>query len=303
MPKVSVIIPCYNMGEYLDEAVGSVLDQSFEDYEIIIVDDGSTDPETLNILSNYNQPKTQVIRTINQGPSAARNAGIAQSQGEYVLPLDADDKIGKNYLAKASTVLDENPEIEIVYCRARLFGARDREWILPPYSIEAMLIENVIFASAMFRKTTWENAGGYNVNMVHGYEDYDYWLSVLEKEDVGVYKIDEVLFYYRIRANSRGTMLGINNDKEVEMLTQLFYNHTDFYLRNGRIRICIAKRLEILKELQRMQNIIQESPMLRLEIGMDEYPKLKDLYMSTCRKAFRFFMFLKSIFKNNVETT
>jgi glycosyltransferase involved in cell wall biosynthesis len=100
MSKVSVIMPCYNQGQYIDEAVDSVLTQTYQNYEIIIVNDGSTDEFTNEKLKNYNKPKTQVIHTANQGLSAARNNGIHASNGEFILPLDADDKIANTYLER-----------------------------------------------------------------------------------------------------------------------------------------------------------------------------------------------------------
>lgn len=86
MPKVSVVIPCFNQGEYLDESVDSVLNQSFQDLEIIIVNDGSSDPMTVRLLERFNRPRTRVIHTKNCGLPAARNNGIAQADSPYILP-------------------------------------------------------------------------------------------------------------------------------------------------------------------------------------------------------------------------
>ena len=94
MPKVSVIIPCYNQGACLEEAVDSVLAQTFQDFEILVVNDGSTDEATIRMLGKYERPKTRVIHTDNQGLAMARNNGIREARGAYILPLDADDKIG-----------------------------------------------------------------------------------------------------------------------------------------------------------------------------------------------------------------
>ena len=121
-PKVSVIIPCYNQGQYLDEAVDSVINQTFKDFEIIIINDGSTDQFTIKKLKNYTKPKCCVIHSDNQGPSIARNIAIKRSTGEYILPLDADDRIGPNYLEEAVKILDNHNKIGIVYCDAELFG-------------------------------------------------------------------------------------------------------------------------------------------------------------------------------------
>ena len=179
MPQVSVIIPCYNHGAYLDEAVQSVLDQTFDDFEIIIVNDGSTDQDTNKILNNYNRQKTKVLQTDNQGLPSARNNGIKISKGEYILPLDADDRIGKTYLEDAVQILDTQPDIGIVYCDAEFFGDKTGKWELPDYSLQDILVLNMIFCCAMFRRIDWENVGGYNPNMVYGNEDWDFWLSLL----------------------------------------------------------------------------------------------------------------------------
>ena len=86
-PRVSVIIPCYNLGRYLDEAVDSVLAQSFQDFEIVIVDDGSTDPETCRLLADYRKPRTQVVRSENRGLPAAKNLFAPLNETEFTGPF------------------------------------------------------------------------------------------------------------------------------------------------------------------------------------------------------------------------
>lgn len=121
MPAVSVIIPCYNQGAFIKEAVDSVLAQTFQDFEIIIVNDGSSDAKTNEFLSNFTAPKTTVLSLAeNQGPSVARNVAIKAAKGKYILPLDADDKIAPTYLEKAFNVLEQNISVGIVYCKANL---------------------------------------------------------------------------------------------------------------------------------------------------------------------------------------
>jgi glycosyltransferase involved in cell wall biosynthesis len=136
MPKVSVIIPCYNQGKYIDEAVDSVLSQTFLDYEIIIVNDGSTDALTNSILKNYNKPKTKVIHTLNNGVSAARNIAIDNSQGEYILPLDADDKIAKDFIELAVNIIESRPDIKIVYSEVKFFGEQKGKWKLAEFDMK-----------------------------------------------------------------------------------------------------------------------------------------------------------------------
>lgn len=201
MPRVSVIIPCFNQGQYLTEAVTSVLNQSFQDFEIIVVNDGSTDSETNAILRAFSAPKTTVLETKNQGLGAARNFAIRASRGEYILPLDADDRIGESYIEKAVRILDEGSNVGIVYCEAELFGARSGPWKLKPYRFPDILLHNVIFASAMFRKSDWEMTDGYRAEFAY-WEDFDFWLSIIELGR-DVVQIPEVLFNYRKHATSK----------------------------------------------------------------------------------------------------
>ncbi|RWX45350.1 Glycosyl transferase family 2 [Candidatus Electrothrix aarhusensis] len=226
MPCVSVVIPCYNQGAFIDETINSVLAQTCQDFEIIVVNDGSTDPFTVNHLQQLNFPKTRVLHTENQGLSSARNNGIREAQGEYILPLDADDRIGPTYLEQAVQLLDADPELGIVYCKARFFGDRNGEWQLPEYSLEEMLLNNVIFCTSFFRRADWEEVGGFDPAMIYGWEDYDFWLSLIERGRQ-VQRIPEILFYYRIRSDS---MLRSKEKKQkVAILTKIFHKHEALY--------------------------------------------------------------------------
>jgi glycosyltransferase involved in cell wall biosynthesis len=234
MTKVSIIIPCYNQGAYLEEAVKSVQAQTFQDFEILVVDDGSTDEETLNILKDYARPKTRVIRTENQGLSAARNNGILEAIGEYILPLDADDKIGPGYLEDAVHILDRHPDIGIVYCEAAYFGIRDGHWPLPDYSPDQLLLQNVIFCSALFRRSHWEKVGGFNVNMVYGWEDWDFWLALI-RLGVKVYRIPKVHFFYRLQETSM--VHAMDDEKRFFMKLHVVLNQKDLYRKVAEINI------------------------------------------------------------------
>ena len=236
MPKVSVVIPCYNQGAYLDEAVESVLAQTFQDFEILVVDDGSTDAETINKLKDAVWPRTRVIRTENQGLSAARNNGIREAKGAYILPIDADDKIGPGYLDDAVRILDRHPEIGIVYCEAAYFGIRNGRWCLPDYSPDQLLLQNVIFCSALFRRADWEKVGGFNVNMVYGWEDWDFWLALI-RLGVKVYRIPNVHFFYRIRETSM--VHAMDEEKRFFMRLHAVLNQQDLYQRVAEINIRI----------------------------------------------------------------
>lgn len=228
-PTVSVIIPCYNQGEYLDEAVDSILAQTYQDFEIIIVNDGSTEAKTQEILESYNRPQTQVIHIENQGVAAARNLGIKAARGKYILPLDADDKIGTTYLEEGVKRLEADDNLGIVYCEAEFFGEKVGKWQLLEYKFPDILLNNQIFCSALFRKSDWEKVGGYKSEMVYGWEDYEFWLSLLELGRK-VEKIPDTLFFYRQKNISKTTELNVN--KIIYSYQKLYQFHRDLYGEN-----------------------------------------------------------------------
>lgn len=234
MPKVSVVIPCYNQGNYVDEAVESVLNQSYRDFEIVIVNDGSSDSVTEQVLANYDLPEIRVIHTQNQGLASARNSGIREAMGEYILPLDADDKIGREYLEKSVSILDACQDIGIVYCEAAYFGFDNALWPLPECTTEKMLTANLVFCTALFRKSEWEKAGGYNINMVYGWEDWDFWLSLIALGKK-IYRIPQVLFYYRV--NEVTMVRQMTPEKQFFMKLHAWVNHRNLYRLSGEIRI------------------------------------------------------------------
>jgi len=226
---ISIVVPCYNQGQFLDEAIDSVLSQTYKNIEIIVVNDGSTDSFTNDLLTNYSRPNTKVITTENQGLAKARNTAIDAANGEFVLPLDADDKIAPTYCEKAIDIISKNENIGIVHSKTEYFGERSGLRYDPPFSLEAILRKNVILCSSIFRRADWEKVGGYNANMKYGGEDWDFWLSILElgKE---VYKISEVMFYYRIRGKSMAR--SIDEGKFRELRKQIYLNHLQLYLDN-----------------------------------------------------------------------
>ncbi len=258
MPTVSVIIPCYKQGEYLEEAVQSVLGQTYQDFEIVVVDDGSTDEETIQILEKYNQPKTTLIRTSNQGLANARNNGIEACTGKYILPLDADDKIGSTYLEKAIHVLEANESIGIVYCKAEFFGEATGAWELPAYRFPDILLDNMIFCTAMFRRSDWAKVNGYNPNMIYGWEDYDFWLSLIELGRE-VFCIPETLFFCRKRSSSMTTIM--RREHYTYSYTQLFRNHPKLYTDN--ITVLFEERLDLRAKLDHAQRLIKVMELIK----------------------------------------
>ena len=229
MTDVSVVIPCYNQGEFLPEAVDSVRSQTHKNLEIIIVNDGSDDDKTSEICNSFEGTGVRVLTTSNQGLAAARNNGIALASGTYILPLDADDTIAPEYISKAVEVLDRDHDVGIVYCKAKLFGAVEGEWQLPDYSLAEILKDNVIFCSALFRREDWETAGGYDPGMVYGWEDYDFWLSLIERGKK-VHQLQEHFFFYRVSPDSM--VRSKEKTQKVEMFKRIFQRHQKLFSDN-----------------------------------------------------------------------
>ncbi len=245
MPRVSVVIQCYNMGKYIIETVGSVLSQTYRDFEIIVVDDASTDVETIMILDELTYPMIYVLRnSSNMGVAVTRNEGIQRAQGEFILTLDADDIICDTYLEKAVKLFDQQPEIGIVYSNAEFFGAKQGPWSIPPFSIKRMLAENLIFSAALFKKSDWQRSGGYRPAMSAGWEDWDFWLSMISA-GVQVAKIPETLFRYRIIENSRDRSISLS--KKAVLLLRILFHHRELYFSHPssfiHLLIGIGKRL------------------------------------------------------------
>jgi len=200
---ISIIIPCYNQGIYIEEALQSILqceDKSI--YEIIIVNDGSTDEITLNKLKEISAKGYTMINQANKGLGAARNAGIKAACGKYILPLDCDNKIRPEYIYEGIKLLDKDPSLDVVYSDAEYFGEKTGTWESGEFNLQRLMIENYIDACAIFRKSTWERIGGYDENMpVMGYEDWDLWLRIAFQNGKFAY-INRMLFYYRYSSKS-----------------------------------------------------------------------------------------------------
>jgi glycosyltransferase involved in cell wall biosynthesis len=193
---VSVIIPCYNHGRFIRGAVDSILKQSYQNIEIIVVDDGSDDGKTETILNKINLPKTKVYRKVNGGPASARNFGIQKSKGQYILTLDADDKFHPSFLEKAVQILEHSARVGMVTSYiTRIYKDCKKKVKLTGGDVSSFITKHEASASLLFRYRCWEDANGYDEN-IPGFEDWDFAISVTKKEWT-VYSIPEYLFYYR----------------------------------------------------------------------------------------------------------
>ena len=251
-PLISIIVPCYNQAQYLDEALESVLNQSYQNWECIIVDDGSPD-HTATISESWlaKDERFKYVKKINGGISSARNFGISKANGEFILPLDADDKIGSDYLKLAMNEFQNHPELKVVYTKAEKFGTESGTWNLPAFDISKLGLYNMIFCSAVYRKVDWERVGGYDVNMVLGLEDWEFWIALL-KNGGNVCQLDYIGFYYRIKEKSRHADLDILDKKE--LYNYLSIKHADFYVKHQGSFIALNYEMEALKRMKLLKS-------------------------------------------------
>jgi len=226
--KVSIIVPCYNQAQYLEEALQSVLEQSFLNWECIIVNDGSPD-HTEEIAKEWTNKdlRFKYLFQENAGVCNARNFGINHAAGEFVLPLDADDKISSDYVALALNAFREDTSLKVVYCKVEKFGDELGVSQLEEFSLFNLSRKNMIFCTAMFRKDEWKRVGGYDLNMTHGIEDWEFWIAIL-KNGGGVKCLDIIGFYYRIKRESRQTQISSENYKN--LFEYMSVKHADFFV-------------------------------------------------------------------------
>jgi glycosyltransferase involved in cell wall biosynthesis len=195
--KMSIIMPCFNHGEFLAEAVESVNNIKRDDIELIVVDDGSTDERTRKEMDTLCAQGTRVIRQENKGLAAARNAAVLASHGDYIFPLDADDRMRADWIDRGIGILESDPRVGVVYGDAQCFGTRTDRWHVGPFDPERLLFSNFIHASALYRRSVWERNAGYDGTMpVQGLEDWDFWVGALER-GWRFHYLPEAFFEYR----------------------------------------------------------------------------------------------------------
>jgi len=227
-PKISVVIPCYNDKEYIQETVQSVLNQTFQDFEVIIVDDGSNEA-TKRVLAKIKNEKLHVITQVNQGLSSARNNGIQAANGEYILTLDADDTFASTFLERAVTILNQQKNVGAVSSYCNIFAKNHQ--IIHHHSpigggVNNFLFDNNSVAFALFRKKCWQEIGGYDEQMKNGFEDWEFWIA-MTKRDWNIFIIPEFLFNYRQKGQSMSKDSKMNFRES--NLNYIYKKHQDLY--------------------------------------------------------------------------
>jgi glycosyltransferase involved in cell wall biosynthesis len=233
--NVTVIIPCYNDGKFIIEAVNSILNQTLKADKIIIVDDGSN-AETKKVLKNIKHSSVEIVYQENKGVSNARNTAIALAQTDYILNLDADDYFEPSFIEKAVTVLNNNNQVVAVSSYCRTFKNDKTIEIIKPLGgkLKDFIVINNGRANSMFLKKSWEAVGGFDEKMHEGYEDWEFWIAILEQEGT-MHIIKEVLSHYRIKNTSRDQKALENHDFELRKYIYLkhkviYETYLDFYI-------------------------------------------------------------------------
>jgi glycosyltransferase involved in cell wall biosynthesis len=229
-PLVSIIIPCYNDAQYIEQSVQSALNQTYPNKEVIVVDDGSN-AETKAVLKKLEPKITKLITQENQGVCVARNIGIEEAKGALILVLDSDDYFQPEFLVEACKKIIENEEIALITCWSNAVNTNgDFLFLIQPTgsSKNEVLYFNNSMGSCLFKKEVWRQVGGYDVLMKKGYEDWEFNIAIAKK-GYKVHVLQSVLLNYRIKEVSRNTK-AVEYQKEIRKY--VFDKHRDLAIEN-----------------------------------------------------------------------
>ena len=223
-PLVTVVIPCYNPQKWLWEAVASVRAQTHKPIEIIVVDDGSTDPDSKEVLRRITGEVTRVIEQPNRGTPGARNTGFRAATADFIAPLDCDDRFEPEFISECLKALETRPDAAFAYTDYRVFGRM--HYIEKPgeYNLFRLLSENTLGYACVIKKEVWESAGGYDES-VAGYEDWELWLRLGALGYSGQY-INRVLHRYRKHGRS---LLDVARERHDELVSRIQAKHPELY--------------------------------------------------------------------------
>jgi len=221
--KISIIIPTYNQIDTLCDSIESALNQTVK-CEIIVIDDGSTDGSG-KIADGYKGRGVKVIHQVNKGLPSARNTGIMNTTGDYILPLDSDDIFKENLVEEILKKIEETGA-DIIAPSFKCFGVTNQEVILGEFTIEDLKTANRIAYFCAIKKDVLLEVGGYNPKMVWGYEDYDLWFDLLKRNKI-LAIIKEPLVMYRTKKQSMWTESIKHHD---ELMNIIKNNHKELFI-------------------------------------------------------------------------
>lgn len=229
-PLVSFVVPCYNYARFLSEAIASIVAQTIDDWEAIIVDDGSPD-DTLavarGLLAQYAGRRLRLLHQPNAGPAAARNNGAHAAQGEFLVFFDADDLLDSTFLAQTLAIAQADPSLGFVYTGMRMFGHDQHVWPSIPFDAQLLALDNFIPQHCLVRRAAWQQVGGFDVaRSLRGFEDWDFWLRVVAAGWAG-HHIAAPLVCYRRHGSSLTD--AVRADYAWDVRAQLVVKHPKHY--------------------------------------------------------------------------
>jgi len=237
LPTATVVIPCYNHGRFVREAVDSALRQERADVRVVVVDDGSDDGATPALCDACAGERVGVIHQENRGLPGARNRGADGARTEYLVFLDADDWIEPGFVATLAAAIEaeraagRDEDVSHAYCQERLVGLGQGFWRVPDWDPMLMLITNLHPVTALVRRERFEAAGGFEESMRGGYEDWDFWITMVERGWRGV-RVREPLFVWRRHSDETMVMRVIHN--HAALYAGIRGRHADLYRRHAR---------------------------------------------------------------------
>ena len=243
-PFVSIIIPCYLQAQFLGECLASIYRQTYTNWKVIVVNDFSPDrEEIIQTLKMYDDRSCLLHHDVNRGLAAARNTGIKYANTDWVLPVDADDRLASTYLSKTIEPIRQNTSIDAVFTDFRIFG--DSEYIKNRYiqSIEEILDHHSIpGAGTLYRRSLWQKIGGYceNSSFRAGNEDWDFWITAYEL-GFTPFHIPEPLYEYRRYPN---TMVGHLQFVDYQVRNEIYKRHRKLFDKYNKKRQFLAKGFE-----------------------------------------------------------
>ena len=229
-PHVSIIIPCFNYGRFLAEAVESALEQTHVPLEVIVIDDGSTD-DSYDVASRF-VPDVEVLTQPNQGLVAVLNRGLQRAAGDFFVILSADDALRPSYVETLLAALLRQPGAAYAYSAMEYFGARSGVFPARPFSPALLLAGNYINATALTRRADALAVGGFHSNPQNAWEDWDFWLRLLEANRYGVPVSEPLLRYRRHELTSRNPP---SRWKALRALRAVAAAHPGLYRRRPRV--------------------------------------------------------------------
>lgn len=253
---LSIIIPCYNDYKYVLEAVDTAVNQTYGNKEVIIVNDGSN-IETEAVLNSINNPIVSIINQKNKGLSGARNTGILNAKGKYIMLLDSDDKFEKTFAERAISILEKNSKTAVVTCWGKRFVDNNILNEFKPLGgeINNFLFSNSAIGTSMLRRNVWEEVGGYDENMKKGYEDWEFYIRVSSLYKVFVIK--DFLFFYRQKKDSM--LINAKNNHDLEIKKYIYNKHKNIYINNYNklIDFFLEEAEKHKKEIIKQQNKLE----------------------------------------------